>query len=433
MASILLVGSDASQPLDLTAWAGEIWAISGSVKVVPRCDYYICRYNQFFKEHVTVAIGKGAGTVHIMAQNAADVRENPLKEMRAAFPHVTFHVDTATCKAALQEVYAPYGLTSRMILLGTAAIVYALQAGHDVHVTRFSLAGGYANDNGTGLATHSHILEIERYYLKTQIAAGRVRLQGATLPRPLVPELRMLAIIPARRGSKGLPGKNMMLLEELPLVYWALAAARNSAYQLDIAVSTDDPAVMEYCARIGAPVPFVRPAELAQDATASVPVMEHAVVEMEKLNSCRYNYIILVQPTSPLREPQDIDAAVTLALEHDAPAVLSITEAPCHPYLVYKKDVDGGLSRFMPQPGGVPRRQDRPVAWWENGAVYVARRDVLMEQHTLWPDGLLGYVMPKDRAVDVDDRIDLFTARVTLRENELETSKRGAVIESKTS
>lgn len=217
----------------------------------------------------------------------------------------------------------------------------------------------------------------------------------------------VLAVITARGGSKGLPDKNLRPLAGRPLIAWTIAAAHGAASLDRVILSSDDPRIIAAAEAEGCEAPFARPAELAGDETSSIDVVLDAVDRIPG-----YEVVVLLQPTSPLRTASDIDAAVDLLTRSGAPACVSVTDSPVHPWLVHGCDGAGRLSALASSPPGASlRRQDLPPAWVLNGAVYVARIDWLRANRTFVKAGeTAAYVMPPDRSVDIDTLADFIEA-----------------------
>lgn len=218
----------------------------------------------------------------------------------------------------------------------------------------------------------------------------------------------VVAIVPARGGSKGLPGKNLMPLGGRPLLARAIDAARASAVIDRIVVSTDD-ADIARCARDEGAEVLQRPAELAQDETPTQEVLVHAA---EALGLREDDLVVVLQPTSPLRTGDDVAAAVRLHLDEAPDCVVSVTEPHPHPLWMFREDEGGALVPFSGPPP--PRRQDLPRAWALNGAVYVARAGRVRGVGLL-SGRILPSPMPKERSVDIDDAVDLRVAEALLR------------------
>ncbi|HEY6396038.1 MAG TPA: acylneuraminate cytidylyltransferase family protein [Solirubrobacteraceae bacterium] len=226
---------------------------------------------------------------------------------------------------------------------------------------------------------------------------------------------KLLVIIPARGGSKGLPRKNLALLGGRPLVAWSIDVGLRTPSVGRVVVSTDDDEVAAVSLAAGADVPFRRPAELASDNATSAAVVLHALTALGENGTGRVERIVLLQPTSPLRDVSDVEGAIRLSLARDADAVVSVSEAECHPWYAVSLDHEGRLHDMIEHPR-FDRRQDLTPAYRVNGAVYVVRRTTLEAQQTLIPAGALAWVMPPERSVDIDRHVDLIVAEALLRE-----------------
>jgi CMP-N,N'-diacetyllegionaminic acid synthase len=230
--------------------------------------------------------------------------------------------------------------------------------------------------------------------------------------------MRILAVIPARGGSKGLPGKNIRPLAGRPLIAWTIDAAKDAGEKIaDIVVSTDDESIADVARTAGVDVPFLRPDTLARDDTPTLPVIQHAVGDMETRRGAAYDWIMTLQPTSPLRDGLDIDAVIGMAKAAVPPcdSVVSVTERPGeHPRLA-KHEEDGALRPFIGESLEGIRRQDcAPPALFNNGAIYLTRRDVLMDGNAILGERALAYRMPRSRSVDIDDLLDFKLAELIL-------------------
>ncbi len=229
--------------------------------------------------------------------------------------------------------------------------------------------------------------------------------------------MNVLGLIAARGGSKGIPRKNVLPVAGKPLIAWTIDAALASRHVRRLLLTTDDSEIAQVAQAHGAQVPFLRPPELALDTSPVIDAVEHALRWVEKTDGHLPEYVLLLQPTSPLRTTQDIDAAIDLALSRQADAVLSVCEASPHPYLARRISDDGQLEDFLPMPGKPARRQDYPPAYVLNGAVYVNRVSTLLATRSFQPPGSLAYVMPVERSCDIDAPVDLLIAESLLKKN----------------
>ena len=228
----------------------------------------------------------------------------------------------------------------------------------------------------------------------------------------MIKEKSVLALIPARGGSKGVPGKNIRPVGGKPLIAWTIEAARESRYVDRTILSSDDPSIAAIAVQCGCEVPFMRPDELATDQADSMGVVRHALAALPE----RYDYMVLLQPTSPLRHANDIDAALEFFIDSGATTCVSVCEPDKHPYWMVRMDADGSVRQLFP-PDQIPtRRQDAPTVFALNGAIYVAPADYLAAGGEFITAGTVGYVMPKDRSFDIDTELDLRLADFLLAE-----------------
>lgn len=219
----------------------------------------------------------------------------------------------------------------------------------------------------------------------------------------------VLAVITARGGSKGLPGKNIRPLAGRPLIAWTIAAALGARCISRVIVSTDDPQIADRSREAGADVPFLRPAELATDSATSVDVLTHALGECPG-----YKVFVLLQPTSPLRTAADLDQAYLRMQTAGAEGCVAVSEATQSPWLMYGASKAGMLEPILPPwPGGM-RRQDLPTAFVLNGAFYFMRTDSFLANRKLVTPHCIGHALPCDRAIDIDTLTDFEQAEAEL-------------------
>lgn len=216
--------------------------------------------------------------------------------------------------------------------------------------------------------------------------------------------MNILGIIPARGGSKGVPGKNIRLLGGRPLIDWTIKAAQESKIITNFAVSTDskkiaDIAVAASCETID------RPAELGEDKTPMLPVLQHAVNVMEKRHSLIYDYCIILQPTTPFRTGKHIDEAFSILMENDCDSVVSVYKVEDqHPARMYKME-KGLLVKFSPELEDV-RRQELPEVFHRNGMIYAFKRSLLIS-NSFFGKKIVPFVMDKKVSINIDDEMDL--------------------------
>jgi CMP-N-acetylneuraminic acid synthetase len=226
----------------------------------------------------------------------------------------------------------------------------------------------------------------------------------------------ILAIIPARGGSRGLPRKNVRLLCGKPLLAYSIEAALASKYIDRLVISTEDAEIARISEQYGGEV-IARPAELARDDTSSLRVYQHVIDRLEEKGKFAADVIVALQPTSPLRTARDIDAAIQKFLDAGCDSVLGVCEAEHPPYWMYT--LDGDRMKVLIQGGEkIGCRQDAPLVYRINGAVYVTRRQVIMIENRVWGDDTRAYIMPRERSVDIDTEIDLKLAELLMQERE---------------
>jgi len=224
---------------------------------------------------------------------------------------------------------------------------------------------------------------------------------------------RVVAIVPARGGSKGIPRKNIRLIAGKPLLAYTIEAAI-ACEEIDLlVVSSDDKKILQVAERCGA-TPLQRPAELARDESSSIEAVFHALTEFDA-----YDVAILLQPTSPLRTADDISAALLALCNAKAPACISISAAATSPYRAFHLLPDCRLQRFVDK-GDVPiRRQDTPIFYAANGAIYIAEIPWLIQKRQFLTEETIGYVMPPIRSLDIDTEFDLALCDFLIRKYSL--------------
>lgn len=224
----------------------------------------------------------------------------------------------------------------------------------------------------------------------------------------------IIGLITARGGSKAVPRKNIRLVAGKPLIAWTIQAAQQSQSLGRVIISTDNLEIAEVAREWGAEVPFMRPPELAQDDSSHHDVVIHALRWLESQPAAPPDYLMLLQPTSPLRTAEDIDRAIALAIEKDADAVVSVSPAHDHPYLSKQISTDGKMLDFVTRPKGYLPRQALPPAYALNGAIYLVRRSLLLESEDWYTDNTYAYVMPPERSIDIDSPWDLHLVELIL-------------------
>ncbi len=221
----------------------------------------------------------------------------------------------------------------------------------------------------------------------------------------MIAGMSVLAVITARGGSKGLPGKNIRPLGGIPLIGWSVRAAHAAQLVDRTVVSTDDAGISAAASQFGCEVPFMREPRLAADDTPSVDVVLDVIDRVPG-----FDIVVLLQPTSPLRTAADIDNAIRLCVDSGATGCVSVREAEESPYWMYNLDASGRMMPILDVNRRGLRRQDLPVVHVLNGAVYVVRAEVLRSARAFVGDRTVGYPMPADRSVDIDTESDFLRA-----------------------
>ena len=217
-----------------------------------------------------------------------------------------------------------------------------------------------------------------------------------------------LAIIPARGGSKRLPRKNILDLCGKPLISWSIEAALKSKYISKVVVSSDDEEILNISSNFGADI-IKRPYELANDTATTFDAIKHTINNLEK-----YDYIVLLQPTSPLRNENQIDEAIELLEEKQADAIVSVCEMDHSPLWSNTLPKDGNMNNFLRDEVLNKRSQDLEKYYRVNGAVYICKTDKLLENKSFFlKDNIFAYIMDRKSSIDIDEEIDfLFAERV---------------------
>jgi CMP-N-acetylneuraminic acid synthetase len=226
----------------------------------------------------------------------------------------------------------------------------------------------------------------------------------------------VIAIIPARAGSKGLPGKNIRPLCGKPLVAWSIQSARQSRYVDEVLVSTDGDDIARIAADCGAPVPFRRPAELASDAATTLSAVEHALAHYRDRMRRTFDILVLLEPTSPLREDDDIDVMLErLAGNWDRfDAVVSIGEVREHPSIM-KRLRGESLEPYCAELATTTRRQDNPPAYFPYGVAYVVKIPSLIEERTFYPRRCGFHVLKRYQGYEIDDLHDFLCVEAVMK------------------
>lgn len=226
---------------------------------------------------------------------------------------------------------------------------------------------------------------------------------------------KILAIIPARGGSKGLPGKNIRLLLGKPLIAWTIEHAQKSELIDEIFVSTDSQKIADVAEAYGVKVPELRPAELAVDTAPSSAFIEYTINKF-KAEGKVFDYFILLEPTSPLREAEDVDKSIRMLIDQpEFDSIVGVCKAEdVHPAFMIKLGQNKQLIPYEAEMKTL-RRQDLPDVFYFEGTVYVSKCEAFLQKKAFYHDSTLPYIVPKWKAPEVDDIIDFVTIEAILK------------------
>jgi CMP-N-acetylneuraminic acid synthetase len=219
--------------------------------------------------------------------------------------------------------------------------------------------------------------------------------------------MRILGLIPARGGSKGVPRKNVRKLGGKPLIAYTIDAALRARRIDRVVVSTEDDEIAEVASQLGAELPFRRDRALAEDDTPMLPVMQHAIRSLMQ-DGWEADAVCLLQPTYPFRTPEQVDGCVAKWASSGADCVMSVHRVPhqFNPHWVYFQNERGELTLATGNPEPIPRRQDLPAAFHRSGSIYVVRASTVIERNSLYGDLVLGYETPNEDGVNIDQPED---------------------------
>lgn len=228
--------------------------------------------------------------------------------------------------------------------------------------------------------------------------------------------MKLLTIIPARGGSKGIPRKNIKPLNGKPLIYYTIDCARALCTDEDICVSTDDTEIISVVEEYGLKVPFVRPAELASDTAGTYEVLLHALDFYEKQGK-RYDVVLLLQNTSPFRTAEHVKEALKLYTP-DVDMVVSVKECPANPYYCVFEENSNGFLHICKGDGKITRRQDAPKVYEYNGAIYIINSESLKKMPLYAFSHRVKYVMDAQSSIDLDTMFDWNMAEMIIKGKE---------------
>ena len=236
----------------------------------------------------------------------------------------------------------------------------------------------------------------------------------------MINQKKVLAIIPARGGSKGLPGKNIRLLNDIPLVAWPIKTALNSKYIDRVIVTTDESEIAQIALEYGAEVPFMRPAEFAKDSSPSSEAIIHAIHFCTKTDG-EYDYIVLLEPTSPLTETTDVDKALELLVAGEGLAIVGVSKVEStHPVYCATIGMGSFLKPFNRESFAKPiRRQDVDELYFFEGSLYISDTQKYLDTETFYHEFTLPYIVPAWKALEIDTLLDFFKIEAVIKNKEL--------------
>lgn len=230
----------------------------------------------------------------------------------------------------------------------------------------------------------------------------------------MINDKKILAIIPARGGSKRLPRKNVLPLGGKPLIQWTIEAALSSSYIDDVFVSTDCSEIAKTAENCGLKIPYLRSALLSNDTASSVDVVLD-VIKYYHSKNVNYDLVMVLQPTSPLRTLQDIDSAIEMLESKSATGVISVTECDHSPLWCNTLPEDNSFDGFISKELSTKRSQDLPTYYRLNGAIYLTECSHVKKHKTLFPKkNVYAFVMDKKHSIDIDDEMDFKIAETLI-------------------
>jgi CMP-N,N'-diacetyllegionaminic acid synthase len=239
-------------------------------------------------------------------------------------------------------------------------------------------------------------------------------LTGNLRGEAMIDSRTILAVIPARGGSKTLPRKNIIPVMGKPLLAWTVEAARRSRYIDRLVLSSDDDEIIGVAHSLGLEVPFRRPSELAADTTSTNDVLFHLLSKI-----AGYDYLVVLQVTSPLRTAEDIDGCIGECVYKEAGACVTVSLAEKNPYYFRTIDSKGRLKPLIGNDYHIGRRQDLPDVYMINGAVFASQTAFFLEKRTFFTPETVSYVMPQGRSIDIDSEKDLAVMEYLLSKRNL--------------
>ena len=230
--------------------------------------------------------------------------------------------------------------------------------------------------------------------------------------------MKILALIPARGGSKGVPGKNIKLLNGKPLLAYTAEVALKSKYLNEVIISTEDEQIIEVAKNLGIKVPFIRPMELAQDTTPTIDVIIHTLQWYENQN-ISFDAVCLLQVTSPFRTIEFLNKAIEKFIEKDSDSLISVQKVPheYNPHWTFEVNSDGNLKIATGEPEIIKRRQELPIVYHRDGSIYITKTKVLLQNKSLYGNTITFIESDAESHVNIDTIEDWVKAEVIIKDN----------------
>lgn len=226
---------------------------------------------------------------------------------------------------------------------------------------------------------------------------------------------KILGLILARGGSKGIKEKNIIKLCGKPLIAWTINSALKSTKLTEVMLSTDSPKIAKIGKKLGVNVPFLRPSKYAKDNSSSVDAIEHAIRWLKKRGKI-YKFVTLLEPTSPLRDHKDIDKAVSKIIKSKADSLVSVSKAESlNPAYLYKKSKTDKIIPFKFYNKKYIRRQNAETVYFLEGSIYISKVLTLLKRKTFCHKNTLMYEVPKWKSIEIDDSLDLILAKAIIK------------------
>ena len=225
----------------------------------------------------------------------------------------------------------------------------------------------------------------------------------------------VLAYIPARSGSKSIKDKNLVEVCGKHLIAYSIEAGKNSKYVDKVIVSTDSAIYADIARKYGAEVPYLRPSELAQDKSVEMDSCQHLMRWLEEHSAEKFDIILKLEPTSPLRTAEDVDKAVEKLVEKNADTVVTVTEAMTHPFWMNTLPEDHSMKVFLRPDVARKNRQELPVYYQLDGLVYVGKWDFIKQHKTWFAENSYATITPNSRAIDIDGPVQLELVRIIIQ------------------